>query len=145
MAERPDDLSVRYLWREGSVPPPYHYEYSVSVSGSGEGTIEFWPDYPEHGVDPWVEHFAVPAERLDELHATMVACGVFEQDWEELEDPPVGGALEWMEAAAGGRQARVPSTLKHPEAVEPVYERMRSLVPEAIWTELMRRFEANGD
>ncbi len=145
MVQRPDDFAFRYSWREGSVPPPYHYEYEIAVSAAGDGTIVFWPDYPEHGVEPWAERFAVPAERLDELHAAMVACGVLERHWEEMADPPVGGKLEWMEATAEGQRHVVPSTLEHPEAIEPVYERIRALVPEATWAELMARYEARRD
>ena len=139
MSERPADFAFRYRWREGSVPPPDHCEYTITVAADGQGTIVFYPDYPEEGVEPWREAFAVPAAELDALHEAMAEAGVFARRWESIEDPPVGGCLEWLEVVAEGRTWRVPSTLADPEPVQPVYAAIRRLVPAGLWADLESR------
>ena len=141
---RPADFGLRYDWREGSLPPPYHYEYTISVSPEGDGTIVFRPDYPEHGTPAWDEHFRVAEPLLDKLHKMVLERQVSAASWETAPDSAhVGGALEWLEVVAGGERHVVPSDLLHPEAMEPVYAFIRGLVPEAIWARLHARHEAS--
>ncbi|HUT36405.1 MAG TPA: hypothetical protein VNE39_23160 [Planctomycetota bacterium] len=142
---RPADFGLRYDWREGSLPPPYHYEYTICVSPAGEGTIVFRPDYPEEGAPAWEERFRVSGQALDELHKMMVERRVTaDAVWETApESDHVGGALEWLEVVAGGERYVVPSDLLHPEAMGPVYAFIRGLVPEAIWARLRARHEAS--
>jgi len=140
---RPADFGLRYDWREGSLPPPYHYEYTICVSPEGDGTIVFRPDYPEHGVPAWDEHFRVSGQVLDKLHKMMLERRVTAGVWGTAPDSAhVGGALEWLEVVACGERHVVPSDLLHPEAMEPVYAYIRALVSEAIWARLRARHEA---
>ena len=145
MELRPEDFGFRYAWREGSLPPPHHYEYTIAVTAEGLGTIVFHPDYPEHGGPVWEERFQVSVPQLDELHALMLGRGVFADAWEPDPDPPVGGSLEWLEVTADGRRHLVPSTLRRPEAVEPVYRLIRALVPAPTWADLMARLKEHQD
>ena len=145
MADRPADFAFRYAWREGSLPPPHHYEYTITVDADGSGTIVFYPDYPEEGVEPWEEGFRVTASQLGELHRTMDEADILAREWASVEDPPVGGSLEWLEVAAGGRTHRVPSTPREPEPLQPVYAAIRRLVPADLWADLERRRRAYQD
>jgi len=142
MGTRPADLAFRYAWREGSMPPPHHYEYTIAVAADGSGTIVFCPDYPEEGVSSWEESFRVTASQLDELHRLMDEAGVFTRQWGSVEDAPVGGSLEWLEAVADGQTRLVPSTPRDPEPLQPVYALIRRLVPADLWADLERRHQA---
>ncbi len=140
---RPADFGLRYDWRQGSLPPPYHYEYTISVSPEGEGSIVFRPDYPEEGAQAWEERFRVSGSLLDELHKMMLERGVTAAGWDTApESGHVGGALEWLEVVAGGERHVVPSDLLRPEAMEPVYAFIRGLVPEGVWAGLRARHQA---
>jgi hypothetical protein len=143
MGQRPDDFSFCYSWREGSVPPPYHYEYTISVWPIGDGIIVFRPDYPEEGAPAWEERFRVSHARLAELCRRMFEGGVFSTQWETHPEPgPVGGELEWLEVTARGERYLVPQLPLHPEPLRPLYDFIRTLVPEAIWSKLRAQQEA---
>ena len=139
MSERPADFGFSYAWREGSMPPPYHCEYTIAVAAEGNGSIVFYPDYPEEGVSPWEEGFRVTTAQLDELRRLMDEAGVLTRQWESVDDAPVGGSLEWLEVVADGETRRVPSTPREPEPLEPVYACIRGLVPADLWADLERR------
>lgn len=141
MQPMPSDFSLRYEWREGSLPPPHHYEYEIHVSRGGEGRIVFRPDYPMHDPPVWTETFEVEAEALRGLHAMIVEKGLLRQTWAEVDDDPVGSSLESVQIVADGQRFVVPYLIKEPETVRGVYEAVKSLVPAAIWTKLMSRRE----
>jgi len=136
--QRPDDFSFRYEWREGSLPPPHYYEITISVSPRGEGVIVFCPDYTRHSAPVWQEHFRVPLPQLNELYQMMLERGVFAGRWETYpeESAPVGGPLDWLEVIARGERHKAPWLLRQPEAVKPLYEFIRALVPETTWARL---------
>jgi hypothetical protein len=143
MMDRPEDFSFRYEWREGSVPPPYYYEITISVSPRGEGIIVFCPDYTSRSAPAWQEHFRVPSSLLNELYQLMLERGVFGGHWETYpeEHAPEGGPLEWLEVVVRGERHKMPWLLLHPEAVRPIYEFIRTLVPETIWARLRKQHE----
>jgi hypothetical protein len=129
-----DDLAVEYHWREGSMPPPHHYEYDISIAPDGKGRIAFRPDY---GDKPeWVEEFAVAKADRDRLRGILNDAGVFTRAWEELKDPPVGGAYSWLVATSGGKTAKLPSHPADPGRLPEVYDAIRGLVPKATWDSL---------
>ena len=165
MAVGPDDLVLRYSWREGSIPPPDHYEYVITVSArlgasappyasrataalgtaaqceSAEGTIEFLPDYPEHEPPVWRERFQVSPRQMADLFALMEKTGLFDREWADSGEPCVGGSLEWLSVDAGGRRITVPSTPQDAGAIEPLYACIRELAPLEIWKRLSVRHE----
>lgn len=134
---RPEDFAVRYKWIEGSVPPPYHYEYEIHVGPGENGRIIFCPDYPMEAPPVWIEEFHLDNVTLNRLYEFMVEKGVLVRDWTDMEDATVGGELEWMEGIANKIHFKVPSAIEESEMVESIYEFLRSLVPERIWTKLM--------
>jgi hypothetical protein len=143
-ASTPPDLALRYEWREGSVPPPYHYEYAIRVGPGGQGEVLFYPDYPQHDPPVWREEISAAPEALSGLFALMDRQGVFRRAWREPERHTVGGSHAWLEVTAGGRTVTVPSSLatEQAEAIAPVYEAIRALVSDGLWRSLMTRYEA---
>ena len=143
---RPEDFAVRYNWAEGSLPPPYHYEYEIHVGPGENGRIIFCPDYTTEDPPIWIEEFQLDEATLTRLYQLIVENGVQMRDWTVMEDAPVGGELEWMEGTANKVHFKVPSAIEESEIVEGIYEFLRSLVPERIWTKLMsqqQRYESD--
>lgn len=137
----PDDLLVRYEWREGSLPPPYHYEYSIRLQSDGAGEVTMVPDYAGDEVPVWSEPFSVSREQVAQLYGVIVDRGLFSQTWRELEDPPVGGSSEMMSVVANGRIVTIPAFLPpdQRERAEDLYAALRSLVPTAVFAGLEAR------
>ena len=121
------------------MPPPYHYEYSIYLGPGPEGKIVFYPDYPMDKPPVWTETFRVDDKALDELYASIIEKELFNRRWTEIEDPPVGGSLEWLEVVTHEDHMVVPSAINESETVNSVYSMIRSLVPVSIWSKLMRR------
>jgi len=139
MILRPHDFSVRYKWIEGSLPPPYHYEYEICIGPGVSGEIVFYPDYPIENPPVWTETFSVDDRALDELYALIMERELFTKKWTEIEDPPVGSHLEWLEVVAYRDHILVPSVIEESEIVNDAYSMIRSLVPAWIWSKLMRQ------
>ncbi|MDO9065824.1 MAG: hypothetical protein Q7U96_01910, partial [Chloroflexota bacterium] len=101
-ASLPADLALRYEWREGSVPPPYHYEYCIRVGPGAQAEILFYPDYPQHNPPVWREELAVSPEALAAVYELMGRQGVFRRTWRQPERHSIGGSQSWLEVTAGG-------------------------------------------
>lgn len=142
-AQPPANFSVRYEWREGSVPPPYHYEYTIEFQG-GKGQLFFWPDYPTDQVPTWTEQFAVDEATTARIYQLMMQQGVWARQWRQQDPMPVGGATDWLAATAQNATVKIPIALvdDDAEAIEPVYNAIRALVPQATWDALRARQEA---
>jgi len=139
MIRHPDDLALRYEWHAGTMPPPYHHEYTIVVGPGQEGGIVYCPDYRADGVPEWHESFAVTAEALDRLYAVMVKAQVFDRRWLAMGRPPVGGDIEWLDVTASGETVRIPAQPEEGEALEPVWQAIRELVPDETWARLRAR------
>jgi hypothetical protein len=137
------DLTLRYEWHEGSVPPPFHYEYTIALEAGGAGTVDFFPDYPQHGVTPWRRAFQASPANVAALLALMDKKRVFERRWHRARRHTVGGSHAYLDATVGGRAVSVPAGLPPRDArsIAPVYDAIRALVPKAIWDKLFRRYE----
>ena len=134
-------VEIRYEWQEGSIPPPYHYEYTIRLGPGLQGEIEFRPDYEFNDPPIWKASFELGAQQLTTLYELMHAQGVFSQEWQPGKGLSVGGSIEWVEGSVGGQAFSIPSELDRADAaaISPVYQAIRALVPEPIWTGLMAR------
>ncbi len=135
-SQRPIDLSLRYAWNAGAMPPPNHYEYIIEMGPGPRGEITFYPDYSGEGVPEWRETFAVTDQELDRLYGLMVDARVLSRRWAPMRDRPVGGDTDWMDVTANGETVRIPALPEGGEALEPVYGAIRDLVPTEIWERL---------
>lgn len=133
-------IRLHYEWREGSLPPPHHYEYRLEVSGD-EGRIELSPDYPGEGRPMWVEPFMVDPELVARIVARMDEEGLLRTGWGDESNPsPVGGSVDWLDLDLDGRRYTIPSWIaRGNEKAREILVEVRSLVPEPLWDELMRR------
>jgi len=134
---RPNDLHLKYHWCEGSVPPPHYYEYTIAIGPGARGEMTLCPDYAMGDPPVWSESFAVSEGALDDLYQLMLQREAFRSDWASIQDPPVGGSLEWLEVRVEDEHFRIPAKIVEAESVEPVYAAIRALVPQPIWDTLM--------
>jgi len=141
MRSRPADLTVRYEWCGATMPPPYHHEYTIHIGPGCSGEIVFVPDYSMHDPPVWVEKLDVAEKDLDEMYALMVKKGVFDKRWTEIQNPPIGGSLEWLEVTALGERFSVPSAIVESKTIKEIYQAIKSLVPDATWSKLRSRRE----
>ena len=142
---RPNDFSLRYEWREGSIPPPYHYEYTISIAPDGRGQVVMVPDYPSDQVPIWTETFRLQPMELDAAYVLLTKQGLFRQVW-RAPDPdrlPVGGNSQTLVIAAQGKSIELPDYVvpEQAPAAEAIYATVKALVPKSIWTKLNARHE----
>lgn len=137
----PGDFSLRYDWREGSLPPPYHYEYTITLAADGSGLMTMIPDYPGPDVPVWEEPFSLAPEEVDQLHDRLVREGLVRERWTESSDLLVGGASADLVVTVEGRTIEVPSfpVEAQAERAAAIFAAIEAIVPEAIRSDLERR------
>lgn len=135
------DFQVRYIWREGSLPPPYYFEYTIQIGPGVQGTIEFQPDYPFNDPPIWVEELTLSPQQISDLYDLMKEKQVFTREWNPVDEPSVGGGVQWIEGVANGQRFSVPEQLSSSDAKEmaEVYSTIRSMAPASIWSTLLTR------
>lgn len=143
MKPQPADFSVRYEWRAGTMPPPYHYEYSIQIGPGEQGKIVYQPDYDSESVPTWTEEFTVTKQQLADLYGLVADRKLLREKWGEVTDPPVGGSMQWAEITAHGKTYEIPSQLQgfQEEAAGTLYEAVRGMVPQETWGTLEARRE----
>ena len=137
--EKPSDFQVSYYWETGSLPPPYFYSYTITIGPSAEGTITFEPGYSTYDPPTWVEDFQLSESDLDLLYEELYDANVFEGEWHQKEDIPVGGSADKMAVIAYGRDYSIPIYVEGEEkskSIKKVYEEIETLVPQEIWDKL---------
>ena len=137
----PSDFSLRYDWREGSLPPPYHYEYTISLSADGTGLITMVPDYPGPSVPVWEEAFSLAPEEVDRLHDLLIAQGLLRERWSERDDPPVGGSYAYLEVTRQGSTIKLPAFPVESQSaqVTNIFAAVEAIVPQPIRADLEQR------
>ncbi|MDQ3707629.1 MAG: hypothetical protein M3437_20840 [Chloroflexota bacterium] len=143
MKPQPEDFSVTYEWRAGTMPPPYHYEYSIRIGPGTEGQIVYQPDYDFDKVPRWTEPVTVTKQQLADLYALVLDRKLLREKWGNVQDPPVGGSVQWAEITAHGKTHVIPTQLKgfQEDAAATLYDAVKALVPQATWDKLEARRE----
>ena len=76
-----------------------------------------------------------------DVPVALLAERVLNREWAKIGDGAVGGSLEWMSGTVDGQHFKMPSRVAEPEALEPVYDAVKALVPDAIWAKLRAQRE----
>lgn len=136
--ERPVDFSVKYEWRAGSMPPPYHFEYTININPAGQGKVLMIPDYPSDRVPRWTETFALTRVELDKLYRVMVDNDLFTKRWQRLDRQPIGGSRQEMMVTAQGKQFVLEDYLVADQEApaKAMSSAVISTVPKMIWDKL---------
>ena len=138
---RPADFKVQYEWQAGTVPPPFHDEYTIRLGPDPSGEIIYSPDYPNHNPPVWRETFPFSEDDLTHLFGLIVEKRVLTRQWLPAKRRRVGGSQEWLDVTAEGTRVSIPSELEEQDAqaMQPVYDRIRALVPQDLWKSLEAR------
>jgi len=141
----PDDFTATIVYRNGSVPPPYHFEWRLRVDGGG-GELSWRPGYDED-VPAWVEAVAVSAEQRAELYAALRAAGAFDKA-PAPDENLAGGSTGSVELTAAGR-THSPGELGLSEdsqdILEAVHTAAEDVVPAAVWSRMSDRQQTWGE
>jgi len=135
----PDKFYLQYEWREGSMPPPHYYEFTIRINSNLNCEIVFLPDYPSHNPPVWKEPFKLVQADIDQLHRLMLEKDIFRESWAVEEKIAEGGSYDWMDVKTKDRQFRIHSAIRDREKIEAVYQYIKSLVPQKIWSDLHAR------
>ncbi|MGH9425940.1 MAG: hypothetical protein ACRD2L_06525 [Terriglobia bacterium] len=137
----PDDFSVAYEWRAGSLPPPSHYEYTITIKPTGQSEIVLTPDYPGFAPPKWTETFKVEAQSLHDLYRVMVENALFTKKWRRLDGVVVGGSKQTMVVTVRGKRITVKDHLvdEQEAPAEAMYSAVKALVPKEIWDRLQEK------
>jgi hypothetical protein len=138
MKARPEDFSVSYEWRAGSMPPPYHYEYSIQIGPGEQGKVVYRPDYDSDKVPTWTEPVTVTKQHLADLYGIVMDRKLLREKWGNVQDPPVGGSVQWAEIVSGGKTYEIPRHLQgfQQDAAATLYDAVKGLVPQETWDKL---------
>lgn len=139
--EMPGDFLVRSNYFGAPVSPPGHFDYSIVIDHTLPDSIRFSVGYgPDTlGVTAWLEIFDVIQSDLEDLYYLMLDKDVFRGLWERIEDPPVGASTRHLEILADSQRFTVPEWVEDRTSIAPVYSRIDSLVPAAVWDSLWAR------
>jgi len=137
----PTDFSLRYAWREGSLPPPYHYEYNITLAADGSGAMQLVPDYPGPGVPVWEAPFTLSAAEVEQLHARLIAQDLVREGWQALDTPPVGGSSATLEVRHDGRTITIPAfpLERQQRRAAASFAAVEAIVPQTIRDDLEQR------
>lgn len=142
----PPDFALRYVWTEGSVPPPFHYGVEVVVEAGGAASVAMRPGYGSEDVPTWTLPLDLgPADR-DALFAALHAAGLGDDWWVDRSGPPQVGGSHWrLTVTAGGETTEVRSPARNAagERPEPLHAAVRAAVPDAAWADLRARRAAS--
>lgn len=135
---RPNDFSVLYQWKEGSLPPPYHYEYRIELSSSWQGKVIMIPDYPSVAVPIWTEAFVAQSVALDKFYQLMIDEALLTNIWQAQSSLLVGGSSESMTVTANGTIITIPAFIlpQQASAATNIFTALKALVPQVIWDKL---------
>jgi hypothetical protein len=143
-AAMPADFALAYVWREGSLPPPYHYSYQITLNADGTGAIAFTPDYAGPAVPTWEELFQLSAADLETFYQGLVDAGLLRERWRADSDPPVGGSSAIVQATANRRAITIPGFVVERQQAQAaaIHALIEAQVPAPIWTKLRAQHEA---
>ena len=141
-AEMPPDFAVQQVFASGTVSPPYYFAYNIFLSAVTSDSIVFHCDYIDGGsYDPpiWTYGFDAAESDLDDLYQLMRKQQAFRDEWDEIEDPPVGGSTRRLVIMVNKHEFEVPYWPENPAPLDTVYTYINSLVPSEIWDTLWAR------
>lgn len=131
------ECSFTYEWHEGSLPPPFHYEWALSVHGL-HGSLTFIPDYSGTDVPRWQRAVEITAHQQAHLIDLFRSRRVFRSKWSKPRRQRIGGETQYLTVQIGVETGSIPASRTDTDsrALQPLFEYIRSLVPQATWDEL---------
>lgn len=137
----PDDFSISYHIKSGSVPPPYYSEYVITIAPGGKAEISLTPDRPADAVPKWTEGFDLDAAKLKELYGILISEQAFSLNWEEPTPPKLGAPSKVVRITAGSRQVEIPYQVVKAQypAKKRITAAIKALIPDPVWETLKEK------
>jgi len=134
----PPDLTIRYEWDSGSLPPPFHFEYTIRIGPGNQGEIEYRPGYPTDQPPEWVEVFTVSENRLEQLHRFLIDNMIPARHWQTLSEGFLGGSDANLSGTIGDEHFSIPGNLipDNNAVIAPLYTLIQNSVPQSIWKQM---------
>jgi hypothetical protein len=91
----PPRFAVSYVFRNGTLPPPYHYELAIRIEpGRRDVLYHFRPGYPGQGegAQLWRAAFPLSQAEREALYKKLVALE-FERPWRTGVSPGVASPV----------------------------------------------------
>jgi hypothetical protein len=107
----PPKFAVSYVFRNGTLPPPYHYETALRIEpGRREALYHFRPGYPGQGegVHLWKATFALSLPEREALYNKLVALG-FERPWRAGVSPGVASPVRILTITGDRKIVKIPA------------------------------------
>jgi len=147
--ECPEDLTVKFYWNTGTLPPEYQYYYQITVGPGLQGLFEYQPGYPGTSWEPlspdvWEVSFEVSQDQVNHLYQLLIENDLFKSRWKTTDEVAEGGSSSYITIIANGRKYdKIPDDLEiKPEDRKKVYKAsnyLREMVPADIWEEMEER------
>lgn len=138
----PDDFSGTIVYRNGSVPPPYHYEWRLRFT---ETSAELtWRAGYDEDAPLWKASEPIDRADRERLYQRLREAGGFDEV-PGTDSGMAGGPTGSVELLAGGREY-APGVLGENEEsqdlLEEVEDAATDLLPPEVWTEMRDRQDA---
>lgn len=139
---------AQYHYQTGSVPPPYFFEYDVFINAGGQGTLVYHSSYSTDSTSKMDNYtFTVNASDISSLNNAIKKSKVLTATFKEMENHPIGGSMQnaiillYQDPALDHMPQRIttpyfPASSKQRKALEILYGKIKSLVPQTIWDEI---------
>ncbi len=147
--ECPEDLTVKFYWNTGTLPPEYQYYYQITVGPGLQGLFEYQPGYPGTSWEPlspdvWEVSFEVSQDQVDHLYQLLIENDLFKRRWKTTDEVAEGGSSSYITIIANGRKYdKIPDDLEikseDRKKVVAASNYLREMVPTNIWEEMEER------
>jgi hypothetical protein len=139
---------VQYHYQTGSVAPQYYYEYDIYIGYTGVGSVAFRTGYgSDTSSKVYTYNFQMTDKEVESLNKAIKKSKVLTSTFEELEKHPIGGSMQkvFITLPQDPRFDRKPTRIETPyfpasekqkKALEKLYDKIKSYVPQSIWDEI---------
>jgi len=143
----PPDFTITYVWRSGSVPPPYHYQYQILLSASHGSRLVMVMNYPSifDDLTKWKEVLYPSPTQLSKLFASIQDNDLSSTPWGVRDERPVqipsGGSACWITVVENSHGYSVPCNTyevnpKYADKQAEFIRLIQGFVPDDAWKKL---------
>ena len=139
---------VQYHYQTGSVPPPYYFEYDLYINSTGKSTLAYHSSYSSDSAKKDENYsFDISESDVKSLNNEIKKSKVLSSTFKEMDKHPIGGSLQnvtvvlYQDPVIDHQPPRIstpyfPASSKQKKALDKLYEKIKSLVPQNIWDDI---------
>lgn len=132
---RPKDFSVAYESYSPPLASPHSWKRVVRIGPDAAGHVQLQADNDAPNAPEWTLTFPLYDAHLDWLYDALLRLQVFDTEWHQARDVPVGGGAERLTVAAQGREFVIPPFVSDGQTAFAASARaaVEALVPPSCW------------